>query len=153
VLVEATRNSVQFSGNSFATNVPSGLPAWGWAERRTLYTLETIVTGTGASPTPINESAHYDGSLLIGSGSNASLLAAEIGMRITISNLGGSAVKVYVNGASTGATGTDFIYCAGKTATLRNLEFTGPGCLQLICIAANSWMALPSEGTVITLTP
>jgi hypothetical protein len=152
VYVEATRNSVQFAGNSFATNVPSGFPSWGWGERRTLYRVETITTGTGASPTTISEATHYDGSLLLGSGANARLLTAEIGMRLTISATTGTCY-VYVNGASTSATGTDYIYCAGKTATQKNLEFTGPGCLQLICVAANTWMALPSEGTVITLTP
>lgn len=152
VYVEATRNSIQFAGNSFATNVPSGFPTWGWGERRTLYQIESISSGSGASPTSVPESTHYDGSLFLGSGANVRLVAAQVGMRLTISATVGT-VYVYVNGASSGGAGTDYIYCAGKTATQKNLEFTGPGCLQLICVGASTWMALPSEGTVITLTP
>lgn len=152
VYVEATRNSIQFAGNSFATNVPSGFPTWGWGERRTLYGIQSISSGSGASPTSVSESTHYDGSLFLGSGANVRLVAAQIGMRLTVSATTGTCY-VYVDGASTGGTGVDYIYCAAKTATQRNLEFTGPGCLQLVCVAANVWMALPSEGTVITLTP
>lgn len=152
VYVEATTNSIQFAGNSFATDVTSGFPSWGWGERRTLYLTQNITTGTGASPTSILESTHYDGSLFLGSGANARLIAAQVGMRITISATIGTCY-VYVDGASTGGTGTNYIYCAGKTETQRNLQFTGPGCLQLICVGTSTWMALPSEGTTITLTP
>ena len=152
VYVEATRNSIQFSINNFASNVPSGVPVWGYGARRTLFSVQLISSGTGASPTAVPESLHYDGSLLLGSGANVRLLEATIGMRLTISATTGTCY-VYVKDASTSGTGTDTIYCAGKTATQKNLEFTGPGCLQLVCIDPNVWMALPSEGTTITLTP
>lgn len=152
IYVEATPNTIQFSGNTFGANAPSGFPTWGWAERRTIFRNEFLSTGTAAAPTSISESAHYDGSLILISGANARLLAAQQGMRLFISSTSG-AVAVYANGSSSGGVGTDAIYIGGAAATFRNLSFTGPGCLTLVCIQNGVWMVQPGAGTVVTLTP
>jgi hypothetical protein len=150
VYIEAG-DGVIYGENGDADSVANVIPPAVIAKSSLKKTTTYSATGTAAAPFSLPETLARDGCVGLNN-SHVALPAAIAGMSISFT-AESSQVYVYVNGASSGATGANSLIGAGLTATNRNLRFNGPGQIRLVCVVAGKWILSRDAGTVVTFDP
>lgn len=149
--VEAAKGTLQLGVNNAKDNITSLLPVWTFSERRSDRTLSVTSQGTTGSPAALDPDILLGGQLRMFN-SQMELPQATAGMRVLVSSTS-STNRLYVNGASSGSTGSDSIYQAGQTSTNRNLQFSVAGTFVLSCPLDGQWHVSVDQGATVTLIP